>query len=77
VFAVNESAQAFHDDFEEGVERFKTLYPGFGIVNSYGRWLPNSSAFGGIVDVTPHPVPVGTTQLRCRAQSKTGLGPRI
>jgi uncharacterized protein YndB with AHSA1/START domain len=30
---------------------------------NYGRWLPNSSAFGGTVDVTPYPVRLGTTYL--------------
>jgi Polyketide cyclase / dehydrase and lipid transport len=30
---------------------------------SYGRWLPNSNAFGGTVDVTPYPVRLGTTYL--------------
>jgi RHS repeat-associated protein len=27
----------------------------------YARWLPNSSAFGGTVNVTPYPVRLGTT----------------
>ena len=30
---------------------------------NYGHWLPNSSAFGGTVDVTPYPVQLGTTYL--------------
>jgi len=30
---------------------------------NYGRWLPDSSAFGGTVDVTPYPVQLGTTYL--------------
>ncbi len=30
---------------------------------NYGRWLPNSSAFGGTVDVAPYPVRLGTTYL--------------
>jgi uncharacterized protein YndB with AHSA1/START domain len=30
---------------------------------NYGRWLPDSSAFGGTVDVTPYPVRLGTTYL--------------
>ena len=37
----------------------------------YGRWLPDSSAFGGTVDVTPYPVGLGTTWVapRCSASS--------
>jgi len=30
---------------------------------NYARWLPNSSAFGGTVDVKPYPVRLGTTYL--------------
>lgn len=30
---------------------------------NYGRWLPDSSAFGGTVEVTPYPVCLGTTYL--------------
>jgi len=30
---------------------------------NYGKWLPNSSAFGGTVDVTPYPVRLGTTYV--------------
>ena len=30
---------------------------------NYGRWLPDSSAFGGTVGVTPYPVRLGTTYL--------------
>lgn len=30
---------------------------------NYGRWLPNSSAFGGTIDVSPYPVRLGTTYL--------------
>jgi uncharacterized protein YndB with AHSA1/START domain len=30
---------------------------------NYSRWLPNSSAFGGTVDVKPYPVRLGTTYL--------------
>ena len=30
---------------------------------NYGKWLPDSSAFGGTVDVTPYPVRLGTTYL--------------
>src|SRR5215469_15796599 len=30
---------------------------------NYGRWLPDSSAFGGTVDVTPYPVRLGTTYV--------------
>src|SRR6516162_7282903 len=28
---------------------------------NYGRWLPDSSSFGGTVDVAPYPVRLGTT----------------
>ena len=30
---------------------------------NYGRWLPDSSAFGGTIDVKPYPVQLGTTYL--------------
>ena len=30
---------------------------------NYGGWLPDSSAFGGTVDVTPYPVRLGTTYI--------------
>ena len=30
---------------------------------NYRRWLPDSSAFGGTVDVMPYPVRLGTTYL--------------
>ena len=30
---------------------------------NYGRWLPDSSAFGGTTDVRPYPVRLGTTYL--------------
>src|SRR5271154_3664075 len=30
---------------------------------NYRGWLPDSSAFGGTVDVTPYPVRLGTTYL--------------
>jgi hypothetical protein len=30
---------------------------------NYGTWLPDSSAFGGTVDVTPYPVRLGTTYV--------------
>ena len=30
---------------------------------NYGRWLPDSSAFGGTINVTPYPVRLGTTYL--------------
>lgn len=39
---------------------------------NYGRWLPNSSAFGGTVNVTPYPVRLGTTYLDAGAIEKPG-----
>lgn len=30
---------------------------------NYGKWLPDSSAFGGTIDVTPYPVRLGTTYV--------------
>lgn len=38
----------------------------------YGRWLPDSSAFGGTVDVTPYPVRLGTTYLDAGPVLKPG-----
>ena len=34
-----------------------------GDMPKYGRWLPDSPAFGGTVGVTPYPVRLGTTYL--------------
>src|SRR5215471_19999035 len=39
---------------------------------SYRRWLPDSSAFGGTVDVTPYPVRLGTTYLDAGPIEKPG-----
>jgi Polyketide cyclase / dehydrase and lipid transport len=39
---------------------------------NYGRWLPNSSAFGGTVNVTPYPVRLGTTYLDAGPIQKPG-----
>ena len=39
---------------------------------NYGRWLPDSSAFGGTVDVTPYPVRLGTTYLDTGPIQKPG-----
>lgn len=39
---------------------------------NYGRWLSNSSAFGGTVDVTPYPVRLGTTYLDAEPILKPG-----
>jgi uncharacterized protein YndB with AHSA1/START domain len=38
----------------------------------YGRWLPDSSAFGGTIDVTPYPVRLGTTYLDAGPIQKPG-----
>ena len=39
---------------------------------NYGRWLPDSSSFGGTVDVTPYPVRLGTTYLETGPIKKPG-----
>jgi uncharacterized protein YndB with AHSA1/START domain len=39
---------------------------------NYGRWLPNSSAFGGTINVTPYPVRLGTTYLDAGPVLKPG-----
>ena len=39
---------------------------------NYGRWLPDSSAFGGTVNVTPYPVQLGTTYLDPKPIEKPG-----
>jgi hypothetical protein len=39
---------------------------------NYGRWLPDSSAFGGTIDVTPYPVRLGTTYLDAGPVLKPG-----
>jgi hypothetical protein len=40
---------------------------------NYGRWLPNSSAFGGTVNVAPYPVQLGTTYLDSGPIEKPGV----
>jgi hypothetical protein len=39
---------------------------------NYGRWLPDSDAFGGTVNVTPYPVRLGTTYLDAGPVEKPG-----
>ena len=39
---------------------------------NYNRWLPDSSAFGGTVNVTPYPVQLGTTYLDAGPIEKPG-----
>jgi len=39
---------------------------------NYRRWLPDSDAFGGTVDVTPYPVRLGTTYLDAGPVEKPG-----
>ena len=39
---------------------------------NYGKWLPDSSSFGGTVDVTPYPVCLGTTYLDSGPIQKPG-----
>ena len=40
---------------------------------NYARWLPDSPAFGGTVDVTPYPVQLGTTYLDAGPIEKPGV----
>ncbi len=40
---------------------------------NYSRWLPNSSSFGGTVNVTPYPVRLGTTYLDAGPVEKPGV----
>jgi uncharacterized protein YndB with AHSA1/START domain len=40
---------------------------------NYGKWLPNSSAFGGTINVTPYPVRLGTTYLDAGSIEKPGM----
>ena len=40
---------------------------------NYGLWLPDSSAFGGTVNVTPYPVQLGTTYLDSGPIEKPGV----
>jgi len=40
---------------------------------NYHRWLPNSSAFGGTIDVKPYPVRLGTTYLDAGPILKPGM----
>ena len=39
---------------------------------NYGKWLPDSSAFGGTIDVAPYPVRLGTTYLDAGPIEKPG-----
>jgi hypothetical protein len=39
---------------------------------NYGRWLPDTEAFGGTVNVTPYPVRLGTTYLDAGPVEKPG-----
>jgi hypothetical protein len=43
--------------------RPETIFDLVADMPNYGTWLPDSSAFGGTVDVTPYPVRLGTTYL--------------
>lgn len=40
---------------------------------NYGRWLPDSDAFGGTVDVTPYPVRLGSRYLDAGPVEKPGV----
>lgn len=42
-------------------------------LRSYGRWLPGSTAFDGVADVTPYPVRLGTTYRETGAIEKPGV----
>jgi hypothetical protein len=39
---------------------------------NYGRWLPDSAAFGGTINVAPYPVRLGTTYLDAGPIEKPG-----
>jgi uncharacterized protein YndB with AHSA1/START domain len=39
---------------------------------NYGKWLPDSSAFGGTINVTPYPVRLGTTYVDAGPIQKPG-----
>jgi hypothetical protein len=39
---------------------------------NYGKWLPDSAAFGGTIDVEPYPVQLGTTYLDAGPIEKPG-----
>jgi hypothetical protein len=40
---------------------------------NYSRWLPDSPAFGGTIDVAPYPVRLGTTYLDAAPVEKPGV----
>jgi uncharacterized protein YndB with AHSA1/START domain len=50
----------------------ETIFDLIADVPKYSRWLPDSSAFGGTVDVTPYPVRLGTTYLDAGPIEKPG-----
>lgn len=52
--------------------RPETIFDLVADMPNYGRWLPNSSAFGGTVNVTPYPVQLGTTYLDAGPIEKPG-----
>jgi len=60
--------------------RFTTAIRGsavtiFGLVAdmpNYGKWLPDSAAFGGTINVTPYPVQLGTRYLEAGPVEKPG-----
>ncbi len=51
----------------------ETIFDLIADMPNYGRWLPDSSAFGGTVNVTPYPVQLGTTYLDTGPVEKPGV----
>ena len=50
----------------------ETIFDLIADLPNYGRWLPNSSVFGGTVDVKPYPVRLGTMYLEVGSVQKPG-----
>src|SRR5215471_15813533 len=51
----------------------ETIFDLIADMPNYGRWLPNSSACGGTVDVAPYPLRLGTTYLDAGPIEKPGF----
>ena len=50
----------------------ETIFDVVADMPNYGRWLPDTKAFGGTVNVTPYPVRLGTTYLDAGPVEKPG-----
>src|ERR1700733_6563164 len=50
----------------------ETIFDLIADMPNYNRWLPDSPAFGGTVNVTPYPVRLGTTYLDAGPIEKPG-----